>query len=72
MVMIVNKDNVTFTCYKCNGSRPCIFCSMEESVYILGYKDGKLMNPKDTTGFNRTQTTTYLKAYNLGLKDANM
>lgn len=41
---------------------------MEKSVFDLGYKDGRLKNPKEATGFDQKHTGLYITAYLKGDK----
>lgn len=69
-LIIDSQGNVKFSCNTCGGEQhPCLSCSMERSVFDLGYKDGRLRNPKETTGFNQKQTGLYIAAYLKGEKD---
>lgn len=60
---------IVFTCNKCTVNQQCISCKQKKSVFNVGYKDGKLNNPKETTGFDQQQTGIYHAGYIQGIKD---
>lgn len=71
MTMLVDANgDVKFSCTHCEGEQyPCLKCSMEKSVFDLGYRDGRLKNPKEATGFDQKHTGLYMTAYLKGEKD---
>lgn len=65
-----SQGNIKFSCINCDGEKyPCHRCSMERSVFDLGYRDGRLKNPKEATGFDQKHTGLYMTAYLKGEKD---
>lgn len=63
-------ETVKFVCNSCALARfPCIQCKQSRSVFDLGYSDGKLGNPKETTGFNMKDTGLYHAGYIKGRRD---
>lgn len=65
-----SQGTVKFSCTTCEGNQyPCLRCSVEKSVFDLGYRDGRLKNPKEATGFDQKHTGLYITAYLKGEKD---
>lgn len=61
---------VTFSCTKCADKiHTCLSCSQERAVYDVAYKDGKLGNPYEDTGFNQAHSQIYKTGYNNGVAD---
>lgn len=65
-----NTNTIVFVCDMCRKLvRNCISCKQRESVFNVGYQDGKLKNPKETTGFNLKDTGLYHAGYIKGAQD---
>lgn len=72
MVIHPNNGAVTFRCPECiNKVYPCLSCSMERSVYDLGFRDGSVGNPYEATGFNEGQRNIYTTGYTRGREVKN-
>ena len=65
-----NTNIIVFVCDKCRELLSnCIPCKQKESVFNVGYQDGKLNNPKETTGLTSVQTGLYHAGYIKGVQD---
>lgn len=65
-----NTGVLIFRCDRCRDKvYPCLPCSQERSVYDVAYKDGKLFNPYEDSGFNQNHSNIYKIGYNNGLAD---
>lgn len=65
-----NTNTIVFVCDKCRELLiNCIPCKQKESVFNLGYNDGKRNNPKETTGFTLKDTGLYHAGYIKGVQD---
>lgn len=62
----------TFGCTICHKDpHPCLRCSQQKSVYNLGYQDGSLNNPFETTGFQHQEVVIYKTGYTAGQESKN-
>ena len=67
-----NTNTIVFVCGKCRELLSnCIPCKQKESVFNVGYQDGKLNNPKETTGFSLRETGLYYAGYIKGIQDCD-
>ena len=65
-----NINTIVFVCDTCRELlNNCIPCKQKESVFNVGYQDGKLSNPKETTGFSLTETGLYHAGYIKGVQN---